>query len=225
MTRAFSWEFVFNIVSCLSTLRLCFYNLISHAHVTQLLFDDQLQYVASTWAFLLRHFKTNFRPSLAVIYLPGRNCADNREQHNNCWLDAQSDYSCNLVIVKLNGIVPRHTIMGEYFDYRLQSPVYCPDQRFQNEKSAVSGTGWIKCNMEASVEAATVCTLFKIKGHCFVLFCLYLDLKVITTGLGHWMENKILSSRGPSVDVSKMHCIQSVINSNTLFQLCAIFEV
>lgn len=64
----------------------------------------------------LWHWKINFLPGLRVIYLPGRNCSDNRELHNDCWLDAPSDYSCNLVIVKLNGIVPSGTIMGEYSD-------------------------------------------------------------------------------------------------------------
>lgn len=78
-----------------------------------------------------------------VIYLPGRNGSDNREQHNDVWLNAPADYSCSTVIVQLNGIVPLRTITGEYFDYRLQRPAYCPDQRLHNEQSAVEGARWI----------------------------------------------------------------------------------
>lgn len=44
-----------------------------------------------------------------------------------------------------------------------------------NEQSTVSGTEWIKWNMEAGVEAATLCTLFLYKrGHCFC-FCVILS--------------------------------------------------
>lgn len=114
--------------------------------------------------------KKKFLPSLEVIYFPGRNCSDNREQHNNCWLDAQSDYSANLVIVKLNGTVPRRTIMAEYFDYRLQSRVYYPDRGTQWAEYCLRY--WVdKMEHGSRCRSRNIMYPFLYKrGHCFC-FC------------------------------------------------------
>lgn len=117
--------------------------------------DSQWWCFTPTWIFPPWHQITRFLTCLEVVYLPGRNGTDNREQHNGCWLKVWPDYSWGIVIVNLKGIALPLAITGECADYRLQSPMDCPDLMWDNEQRAAEDTRNIKLTP----------FIFSYKGH------------------------------------------------------------